>query len=66
MCRLREATIADVGFLTDVVIQATREQGRFSPDFDEHEFRSGFSGWSARQIAGPEEANESPARCAHE
>jgi len=58
MYRLRRATIADVDFLTDVVIEATREQGRLSPDFDEQEFRRGYSEWTARQIADPDGASK--------
>lgn len=49
--RLRVATVADVDFLVDVVMEATREQGRVAPGFDEVTFRSGFSEWTAQQIA---------------
>lgn len=51
MYRLRVATIADIDFLTDVVIEATREQGRVPPGFDELEFRTEFAEWTAQQIA---------------
>ena len=51
MYRLRAATAADIDFLTDVVIEATRDQGRLPPDFDEAEYRAGFAEWTAEQIA---------------
>lgn len=54
---LRAAASADVGFLADVVISATRDQGRFGDDFDEGGFRSGFESWTADQIAGRVEAS---------
>jgi ribosomal protein S18 acetylase RimI-like enzyme len=51
---LRPATPADVPFLTDVSIAATRDQGRLPADFDEQEWRAGFAEWSAGLItAGP-------------
>ena len=41
-------------FLGDVVVAATRDQGRFPDDFDEPAWRAGFAAWSAEQItAGP-------------
>lgn len=40
---LRRATTADVDFLTDVVLSATRAQGRLPADFDEAEYRAGFA-----------------------
>jgi ribosomal protein S18 acetylase RimI-like enzyme len=49
---VRPATAADVGFLTDVVVEATAEQGRLPDDFDEVEFRHGFGGWTAEQVSG--------------
>jgi len=49
--RLRVATDADIGFLADVVIEATRDQGRMPPDFDVLAFRTGFSRSTAQQIA---------------
>jgi ribosomal protein S18 acetylase RimI-like enzyme len=49
--RLRKATAADVDFLVDVVIEATRVQGRVPPDFDEPRFRVGFREWTAQQLA---------------
>lgn len=48
----RPATAADVGFLTDVVIEATLDQGRLPDDFDEADFRSGFGAWTAEQVGG--------------
>src|SRR5918995_358965 len=41
---VRPATASDVGFLTDVVIEATLDQGRLPDDFVD--FRSGFGGWT--------------------
>jgi GNAT superfamily N-acetyltransferase len=49
---IRPATASDVGFLTDVVIEATLDQGRLPDDFDEVDFRSGFGGWTAEQVRG--------------
>lgn len=49
--RLRAATAVDVAFLTDVVVEATRDQGRMPLDFDEAKFRAGFAEWTSRQIA---------------
>lgn len=51
MYRLRAATAADIDFLTDVVIEATRDQGRLPPYFDEAEYRAGFAEWTAEHIA---------------
>jgi ribosomal protein S18 acetylase RimI-like enzyme len=51
----RPATEADVAFLTEVVIEATRAQGRFPADFDaaqEAEFRKGFAAWTTEQVRG--------------
>ncbi|MBL0746736.1 GNAT family N-acetyltransferase [Nocardioides baculatus] len=49
---IRPATQDDVSFLTDVVVEATYDQGRFPDDFDEVDFRSGFGGWTAEQVRG--------------
>lgn len=49
--RLRAATVADIGFLADVVIEATRAQGRLPSDFDERTFRAEFAEWTANQLA---------------
>ena len=49
---VRPATADDVAFLTDVVVEATYDQGRFPDDFDEVEFRSGFGEWTAEQVRG--------------
>lgn len=48
----RPATLADVGFLTDVVVEATYDQGRFPDDFDEVDYRAGFGEWTAEQVRG--------------
>lgn len=49
---VRPATEADVAFLTDVVVEATYDQGRFPDDFDEVDFRTGFGEWTAEQVRG--------------
>ena len=49
---IRAATEADVDFLTDVVIEATLDQGRLPDDFDEVDFRAGFGAWTAEQVSG--------------
>ncbi|MFG1620511.1 GNAT family N-acetyltransferase [Kribbella sp. NPDC049227] len=51
--RIRPATPADFEFLTDVVLEATRAQGRLPADFDEAAWRAGFAGWSVEQAEGP-------------
>ena len=48
---LRTATEEDITFLTDVVIVATSSQNRLPADFDEHEWRAGFTAWTAAQVA---------------
>ncbi|HEY1623258.1 MAG TPA: GNAT family N-acetyltransferase [Streptosporangiaceae bacterium] len=50
--QLRPATAEDVGFLADVVIEATRAQGRVSDGFDEQQWRTDFVDWTMRQIRG--------------
>ena len=49
---IRAATEDDVAFLTDVVVEATYDQGRFPDDFDEVDFRTGFAEWTAEQVRG--------------
>lgn len=49
---VRPATEHDVTFLTDVVVVATRAQGRLPDDFDESEFREGFAEWTHEQVRG--------------
>lgn len=49
---IRPATEADVAFLTDVVVEATADQGRLPDDFDEVEYRSGFGAWTSEQVRG--------------
>ena len=49
---IRPATEADVGFLTDVVVEATMHQGRLPDDFDEVDFRAGFGAWTSEQLDG--------------
>jgi GNAT superfamily N-acetyltransferase len=50
--RIRPAAAEDVGFLTDVVIEVTRAQGRLDDEFDEREWRKRFTDWSMEQIRG--------------
>lgn len=50
--RLRPATEDDVDFLTDVVVTATRAQGRWPDDADEDEWRTGFAEWTREQVRG--------------
>jgi ribosomal protein S18 acetylase RimI-like enzyme len=47
---LRPAREADAAFLTDVVIETTRDQGRLGGDFDENAFRGLYEQWSATQL----------------
>jgi ribosomal protein S18 acetylase RimI-like enzyme len=49
---LRPAIAEDVGFLADVVIEATRAQGRLADDFDERQWRNGFADWTMQQLRG--------------
>jgi GNAT superfamily N-acetyltransferase len=48
--RVRPATTEDAGFLTDVVIEATRAQGRLAAGFDERRWRAAFSAWTIDQV----------------
>jgi GNAT superfamily N-acetyltransferase len=50
--RIRPAAADDVGFLADVVVEATRAQGRLPDDFDEQQWRKGFDAWTLEQIQG--------------
>jgi GNAT superfamily N-acetyltransferase len=49
---IRPATEEDVGFLADVVIEATRAQGRVADDFDEPQWRARFSDWTRQHVRG--------------
>lgn len=49
---VRPATLDDVPFLTDVVVVATRAQGRLPDDFDEQDYRTGFADRTAEQVQG--------------
>lgn len=55
---VRPATEHDVAFLTDVVVVATRAQGRLPDDFDEAGFRAGFAEWTREQVRGGVEHSE--------
>jgi GNAT superfamily N-acetyltransferase len=50
--RIRSAAADDVGFLADVVIEATRAQGRLPNDFDEKQWRQAFGAWTLEQVRG--------------
>ena len=50
--RIRPATLEDTGFLADVVLTATRAQGRVPGDFDEPAWRDAFTEWTRKQIRG--------------
>ena len=49
---VRPAAGDDDGFLTDVAITATEDQGRFPPDHDRSEYRAGFLDWTRQQLRG--------------
>jgi len=49
---VRPATEHDITFLTDVVVVATRAQGRWPEDVDEASYREGFAQWTAEQVRG--------------
>ena len=55
--RTRPATLDDVAFLTDVVVEATRAQGRWPADLDESEFRHGFTAATSAHVRGAEPAS---------
>ena len=48
----RPATPSDVGFLADVVIEATADQGRLPADLDLAEYRAGYMEWTAEHVHG--------------
>ena len=48
--RVRPATDDDVGFLADVVFEATRAQGRLPHGFDERQWREDFTHWTLEQV----------------
>jgi ribosomal protein S18 acetylase RimI-like enzyme len=50
--RIRPATAGDVGFLADVLIEATQAQGRLPNDFDERHWRKSFAEWTMEQVRG--------------
>jgi GNAT superfamily N-acetyltransferase len=49
---IRPAKLSDVGFLADVVVEATRAQARWPADFDEAEFRRHYVSWTETQVRG--------------
>lgn len=50
--RIRPATLEDTGFLADLVLAATRAQGRLTDAFDEPKWRSGFTEWTRKEVSG--------------
>jgi ribosomal protein S18 acetylase RimI-like enzyme len=50
--RIRPATLEDTGFLADVVLMATRAQGRLPEAFDEPAWRRAFTALTRKQICG--------------
>jgi DNA ligase D-like protein (predicted 3'-phosphoesterase) len=48
--RIRRATAGDVGFLADVVIEATRAQGRLPDGFAERQWRASFTERTTEQV----------------
>ena len=50
--RIRLATADDITFLADVVIEATRAQGRLPDGFDERRWREGFGEWTLAHVLG--------------
>jgi GNAT superfamily N-acetyltransferase len=50
--RIRPATAEDGGFLADVVVEATRAQGRIPVGFDERQWRTGFTEQTMEQVRG--------------
>jgi hypothetical protein len=50
--RIRPATLEDTGFLADVVLTATRAQGRVPGDFDEPTWSDAFTEWTRKQLCG--------------
>ena len=49
---LRPATLDDVAFLADVVMTATTAQGRFPPETDLDEYRTGYEDWTRETVLG--------------
>ena len=49
---LRAAVLEDVSFLADVVIRATRAQGRFPNDIDLAAYRRCYDDWTRETIMG--------------
>jgi len=50
--QIRPATAEDVGFLTDVVFEATQAQGRFPDGFNAQQWRTAFAQWTHEQLLG--------------
>jgi ribosomal protein S18 acetylase RimI-like enzyme len=50
--QIRPATDEDVGFLADVVFEATRAQGRLPVGFDERRWHARYAEWTSEQVRG--------------
>ncbi len=55
--RIRPASEADIAFLTDVTVEATRAQGRLPADFDEGDWRARFAEWHRRDLLEDESSS---------
>jgi ribosomal protein S18 acetylase RimI-like enzyme len=55
---IRAATVEDVEFLADVVLAATRAQGRLTPEMDQPQWRMTFCEWTRAQVEGELSDNE--------
>jgi ribosomal protein S18 acetylase RimI-like enzyme len=55
--RIRAATLTDATFLADVVLTATRAQGRMPDGFDEPTWRRGFIDGTEKQVRGEVEGS---------
>jgi ribosomal protein S18 acetylase RimI-like enzyme len=47
---IRQAVVDDIGFLVDVVLAATRDQGRLPAGFDEGKFRHEYGEWTRQEL----------------
>lgn len=56
--RIRTAITQDVGFLADVVVSATRAQGRWPEDLDEAGWRVGFCRWTGQEVSESNDDSE--------
>jgi len=54
---IRPASAADIEFLTDVTVEATRAQGRLPADFEEGGWRAGFAEWHRNDLLEDESSS---------